>query len=360
MHRAVRRGAFVLAGVLAGCGLAEVLARFAAPIPAEELLFGAPLAAPRDLYTPHPELHMLPTVGFAGEIAALGYRVPLRINSVGTRGPEPGPGPKWLAIGDSFTMGVQVPEEAHFTTKLGAALGVEVLNAGVDGYSTWQAAGRYRGFQIELESVLLGFFLGNDLKDNADYRPLLSPRPAPAGGSATHHAGPMGRPPAMSRPVRWLFAHSVGFAWTRVAWRRWVASEAPEAERFREELGIFTRAGSAQLAELLPPTGQALTELRDAARARGDRLLVAVMPPAFAVSEERAEGTLAAFGLAEPDVDAPRRAVLEMATRLDVETCDLTDALRAGGSAMYLRFDGHLSEAGHAVAAETIAACAAR
>lgn len=356
MHGVVRRASFVFAGLLAGCGLAEVLARYAAPIPAEELLFGAPLVPPRDLYTPHPELRALPTIGFSGEIAALGYRVPLRINSIGTRGPEPGPGPKWLAIGDSFTMGVQVSEEAHFVTKLGEKLGIEVLNAGVDAYSTFQATGRYRGLGIDAEAVVLGFFLGNDLQDNADFR---RPRAASPQAGPPRRA-PTRQPPTISAPVRWLFTHSVGFAWTRVAWRRWGATRTPDEDRFREELGIFTEAGTARLAEILPRTETALAELRDLALSKGDRLLVSVIPPAFALSEARAADTLAAFGLSGPDTDAPRRALLDVTSRLGIETCDLTDAMRAGGSAMYLRFDGHLTAAGHAVVATELATCSAR
>lgn len=340
MHLVLRRAALVGAGLLVGCGLAEVLVHLTAPLPAEELLFGAPLASPRDLFAPDAELHSLPTVGFTGEIAGLGYRVPIRINSVGLRGPEPGGGRSWVAIGDSFTMAVQVPEEEHFATLLGEKLGIEVLNAGVDGYSTWQAVGRYRRLTVDVEAALLGFFLGNDIQDNLGPRkPAAVPRP-PDGGPPPATAA---QPPEPTGAMRWLFTHSHAFAWVRVARRSHGSTASPDAARFREELAIFTEGGARQLARALPKTEAALRGLKEATRARGDGLLVALLPPAFAVDARRAETTLRTFGLTGPDVDAPRRALLDLTRRLDIATCDLTDALRAGGSAMYLRFDGHLS-----------------
>lgn len=344
----LRRIALLLGGLLLALGLAELLARTMAPIPAEELLFGAPDRSPAGLYRPDGTLFLSPTPGFRGAIGP----VELRINGLGTRGPEPGPGPHWLAVGDSFTMAVQVGEAEHFTTKLGAALGVELLNGGVDGYSTGQALLRYQQLaeRVALDGVLLLFFLGNDLTDNQRWpniQATLDPR----------HPPPI---PARETPPAWrslLDGHSRAWGWARVATRRGAIPEA-DRKRFAEELSIFTHGGRARLDDALRMSEAPLAGLRDEAARRGDRVMVAVAPPSFVFDPARAAATLETFGLEGPEVDAPRRGLLALLQRLGLPACDLQPALAAAwDSDPYLRFDGHWTAAGHAVVAGAMADC---
>lgn len=359
--RLIRRLGLGVAGVAAGALLGEGVARLLAPVAAEELLFNAPDAAPRGLYRFSKDLLTETTPGFTGEVASLGYRVPLRIDSHGLRGPEPGPGPNWVAVGDSFTISVQVREADTFPDRLGPKLGVSVLNAGVDGYSTWQATRRYGDLAaaVPLEGVLLTYFLGNDLHDN-ERMPVMMNRPMPPGQEGR------ALPTASTDPfTRFLFRHSVAYAYLRVATKRAALSRPDnfDARRFADELSIFTKGGAQRLAQLLPPTERALAQLRDAARSRRDRLLVAVAPPSFVVDAERAGATLGTFGLSDPDLDAPRLAVLDALRRLDIAACDLTPALQAAedrGEKPYFRFDGHWTATGHAAVADALAACAGK
>jgi hypothetical protein len=354
-------GAAVLGGLLLGAALAETGARVLAPSAGEELLFSAPDAVPEGLYRASPTLLNEPVPGFMGQVASMGYRVPVRINALGLRGGEPTGARRWLALGDSFTIALQVPEADTFEARVGAALGVEVLNGGVDGYSTAQATRRYEALDgpTGAEAVLLTFFLGNDFHDNERIPPLLNGPPPPgAGGHAPVRAS--------TDPLsRFLLRHSVAYAYWRVAQKRAALSAADDFDtrRFREELTIFTRGGAGRLAQLRQASAQALTALRDAARQRGDRLLVAVAPPSFAVDPERAAATLATFGLDDPDVDAPRRAALDVLQQLGIPSCDLTPPLQAAqqaGREGYFRFDGHWTAVGHAVVADTIVDCAGR
>ncbi|HZS10866.1 MAG TPA: SGNH/GDSL hydrolase family protein [Nitrospirales bacterium] len=85
-----------------------------------------------------------------------------------------------LVIGDSFTEGSQVSEEELFTARLEAANpGVEVLNAGVGGYSTVQ---EYlylsrEGLQFNPDLILL-MTVYNDLWENCQsFYPNFGPRP---------------------------------------------------------------------------------------------------------------------------------------------------------------------------------------
>ncbi|MDP2316650.1 MAG: hypothetical protein Q8P41_27395 [Pseudomonadota bacterium] len=362
-----RRLALVVAGLVVGAGAAEAVARVASASPAEELLFRAPDGALRGLYARDATLLSAPVPGFSGTIAAPGYHVDVRIDAEGLRAELEGvaiPAPAadvWLAVGDSFTLALQVDAADTFEARLGAALGVRVRNAGVDGYSTWQSLERYRRLDPVVGSrvVLLTYFLGNDLTDDEVY-PLLRQRTsgADAGGAPLPppDAGGMGLLEGL------LFRNSRLYAYLRVAQARraLLRADNPEAHKFRNELTGFTRGGAGRLEQLVANSRTPLLQLRDATAAAGDRLLVAVAPPAFAVDPQRAADTLAAFGLADPDVDAPRRAVLAMLAGLDIAACDLTPALteaEARGEAPYLRFDGHWSVAGHGVVAREIGGC---
>ena len=72
-----------------------------------------------------------------------------------------------LVLGDSFAWGYGVEESERFSQLLEEALGAEVINAGVSGYSTDQELLWYRneGIKYETDLVIL-VFAGNDVGDN--------------------------------------------------------------------------------------------------------------------------------------------------------------------------------------------------
>jgi lysophospholipase L1-like esterase len=72
-----------------------------------------------------------------------------------------------LVLGDSFAWGYGVEESERFSQLLGETLGVEVINAGVSGYSTDQELLWYRSEGIKYETDLVILELaGNDVGDN--------------------------------------------------------------------------------------------------------------------------------------------------------------------------------------------------
>ena len=182
-RRLLARLGLLCGGLLVGCALAEVTARLIQPNGSSDLLFGAPEATPEGLYVHDPSVMMKPAPGFEATSGSLGYSVPLRINSLGLRGPELSPDDptRWLATGDSFTMAAQVREERTFLALAGQTLDISFLNAGVDGYSTWQALRRYEQLDdtVGASGVLHTLFLGNDLADNERSGPAPSSTPAP-------------------------------------------------------------------------------------------------------------------------------------------------------------------------------------
>lgn len=85
----------------------------------------------------------------------------LCFNSWGLRGiSEPPLEGEWIFLGDSVTAGLHVPEEATFAALFGA------LNAGFDGYSTYQERDRYKRdlYRIRTKNLVL-FVCPNDVTD---------------------------------------------------------------------------------------------------------------------------------------------------------------------------------------------------
>jgi hypothetical protein len=356
---ALGRLGLVVGGLLAGVLAAELAARLIRPEAHADLLFNSPDASPMGLYVNDPVLIMSPTPGFDGRSGSVGYSVPLRFNELGVRGPAPDGQKSWIAVGDSFTLSVQVSEEDSFEGHLSEALGLRVWNAGVDGYSTWQAMERYRRLDDSLASnvVLLTFFLGNDLHDNILYPQIVQTMRNVQAGT------PIMRPPS----IWWqsfLLKNSYIYAHLRVRDRaqQLAAGTDPVLGRWKNELAIFSMRGQGQLRGLAERSWEPLIQLRDLVHQRGDRLVVAVAPPAFVIEQERLDSTFRVVGLdpSEAQPDAPAQAVLRMLQQMGVLACDLTPGLRAAqaeGDSLYFTYDGHWTPRGHAVVSESLVQC---
>lgn len=244
--------------------------------------------------------------GFRGVFRYPEFQTPVRINGQGLRadrdyGPPVAGTRRILAVGDSFTMGYSVVEERTCVRLLGPPW--EVLNAGVPGYSTWQELAwlEEEGWAFRPEIVLLGFFLGNDIADNA--RPEL---------------------PVELRDGR-LIATGVRTAWLPLARHSdlfnlaWRARQGRPAGEDRVEAGWLATAGL-------------IDRLAHRCRERGVRLIVVIIP-------ERGE-------------EGRNRRMAALSVRAGVEAVDLTPALRGPG--LYFPQDGHWTEEGNARAARVV------
>jgi len=358
-RRTLARALLAVGGLALGLVLAEALARAVPPpVGGDFLLPIASLGVPEGLYRPHPWLRSEPTPDFEGVVRSVGHEVNVRINSLGCRGAEPaGDGARLMVVGDSFTIALQVQEDETFSARLSKLLGDEVLNCGVDGYSTWQALERYRlvDNEAQAEGVILVFFLGNDLSDNARAAAQQGSQTPPPPPPEAQHVGAV---------ERWLITHSYLYGYGRLAMARAAlrTTNAEERQRLADELGIFASSGGDRLQSAIEETRHAVRALRDEAQQRGDTLMVAVAPPVFAVDDDRTAPTLALVGLEGVDPDAPRRAMLELLREEAVPACDLSPPLRAAaidGEHPYLLLDGHWSVSGHAVVAQELANCLA-
>jgi hypothetical protein len=110
------------------------------------------------------ELFWAPRPGWRGEF--MGTRV--SINDLGLRGPalEPAKRPgrlRLVCFGDSITFGYGAGDEATYPFLLERALarsGVEVVNAGVTGYTSHQVLGLSRRLAPELEPDVVSVMIG--------------------------------------------------------------------------------------------------------------------------------------------------------------------------------------------------------
>jgi lysophospholipase L1-like esterase len=100
------------------------------------------------------------------------FRTAVRINEKGLRDSEhsykrQNDIERILVLGDSFAWGYGVEESERFSQLLEETLGVEVINAGVSGYSTDQELLWYEneGIKYETDLVIL-VMAGNDVSDN--------------------------------------------------------------------------------------------------------------------------------------------------------------------------------------------------
>ncbi len=355
-----------------GLGIAEVVGRLDGFARGNDLVFMGPMSYPQDIYVQDGGMNY-PNPDFTGTINSFGYSIKPRFSKWGTRGAEPTPGARtWLSLGDSFTIAVQVEEAQTYSARLAASEGVQVLNAGVDGYSTWKESLRavQLGRNFPPEVVLYSFFTGNDFFDNRqsvrhglDDVPLGPGEPgAPKFGLPK--IGVIG--PAMPAWVKFIRDHSVLAAhyWSWSETRRARSGTAPNARRFRDELRLFTTAGAGAGGPDMAATEGALRFAKAAADKLHARAVVAVIPPALVMDLEVASRTFRSVGLdnAPPDLDAAQKLAVGAARAAGVVVCDMLPPLRAAseaGERPYLPFDGHLSVRGHEVVAAAIARCVA-
>ncbi len=370
MRRWMGRLVLLVVGLLLGLVLAEVGARVVAPTPAAELLGEPTRDATPGLYTTHETLGHVPTPGYDRSWPTPEGSIRVRIGPDGYRLPAADPAlPRWIAVGDSYTMAVQAPEDRTFAALLAERRGVSFVNGGVDGYSTWQAAMRYEKLDdlVQAEGVVYVLFEGNDLTDNqvflgrmrfsADAEGRLTLPPA-----NPHFTGQALVPWRSATLMEHLRARSLLLAAIHVVRHRPEVVQHGTLDRYRRETMAMTYVGRGDRQRLLADLRPALLYLKRAAAERGDRLLVALAPAPWMLDPALSEATLVALGQQPGQADLPAfRADLKAAVeREGLATCDLGPSLAASAQAgehPFLRYDGHWSKRGHEVVAEALNAC---
>ncbi len=306
-----------------------------------------------------------------------------------------------VVLGDSHTDGyVDNAEsfatvlEARLRERLGPSDVVEVLNAGVVGYSPAQEYLWYavRGVALAPDVVVLVLYAGNDVSELADpSKPSVDPatggglppaESAPAGAAGPGRFGPHDRLDTL-RVVAWTRA-AVRFGPLAPLWRRFdLPGAVREVGDFHTDTliavlrachGCFWQSlQQAARAERHPErTHEDIGRVADLAialdrrvRADGARLVVAILPTRGQVEPERAnaERTRVAdlLGIAPASLGFEDEVVAELARRLDaagVAAVSLLEPLRqaAPSGAQFYERDWHLDPLGHRTVAAALEA----
>jgi lysophospholipase L1-like esterase len=300
-----------------------------------------PFVSPKTtLFTPDRELGWRMRPGAEGEWG--GVRV--RVNERGLRGPlvplERSPGThRLLFLGDSVTFGFGIERtEEVFPFRVGRdlerelAAPVEVVNAGVGGWSPWQELAflEREGLDYRPDGVVIGFVLNDVTEKLALVR---------YGG--THEGWQLART-ARGTLDRWLSMSALatlareGAALLRFGSDVRLGAQAVETADVRRlvlEPESFPRAWRITL--------ESVGRIAERARRRDVPCLLVIFPYAFQLEDPER-------------TSAPQRRLLAFAGERELPALDLLPLLAEQGRDAFLD-PSHLSPAGHARAARAIA-----
>jgi hypothetical protein len=310
------------------------------------------------------------------------YLTHVRTNALGLRGPaigrQPTPGrARILLAGDSFVEARQVAEHETTAALLGAAVGptCEVVNAGVAGWGTGEEYVYLRdaGLSLRPNLVILVFFMGNDVANNAR-------RANPGSG---WHTGPGFRlqkdgslaeldfDPTPEESALSLLLGRLSFAFTYV--ESGVLAKLGDQDDDDGRSGIvkrdlFSTRESSEVRRAWQLTEALLDNVSRTVTEAGSRLLLVAAPASYQVYPGEAQWLRSqaksdrANGTSEVDMalKAPNRHLAEIAERLGVAYLDLLPALRAAAATsprdrLYFESDAHWTAAGHRVAGRALA-----
>ncbi len=269
---------------------------------------------------------------------------PLDINDYGLRDPRevtlPKPAGTWrvVALGDSFTYGLQIPFERTYSHRLetllreraGSGAGaerIEVWNAGVNGLNSCQELGWLKAYGLPLEPdvVTVGFVMNDVIPTTSAEMPRSFP----------------GR--------TWMLRHPF-YHWLRFnALNRWrLMGTDPEAERIkatiRQHRGFAEEAPSksAVARGYWDEALGCLSEMAAVCRERGIPLVLIVFP------------SLPQMNRPVP-LPEPQALLRELAAREGLILVDLLERYAGAGPSALLESDkSHPSELGNAIAAEEL------
>ena len=284
-----------------------------------------------------------------------------------------------LVLGDSFTEAVQVDQAETFAARLEQTLHVEMIDAGVSGYSTDNELRtfRARGRRFHPDVVLLVLHVGNDILENGPRLYLVSPHglPPKAWLAPVHPNRTLNTCATIHRAAGRAANYVPHFIWRHSRITRFLLTDGlskilqryctrsigpPLIPGVPELLGVYGEPTTLAWQEGWEVTERLLTRLNRAAQRNGARLGVVLAPAGFEYDPR-----LRWYNVLQPstlkhtwDYDYPYRRLGAFFSRMDIPWMSLLPALQAhlqstGDSGCY-EWDGHWTASGHAVVAEAL------
>jgi hypothetical protein len=330
--------------------------------------------------TYHPIYGFFHRPGASGWIETPEYTSYVSINSHGLRDREMEPAKpagtfRVLMIGDSFVEGAQVPFEDGVAKRLEATLRaqagdrpLDVVNGGNAGFGTGQELlfldNDGRTYQPDL--VVLVYFIDNDLPDNgyavARARDLdTSRRPffVPDGnGGIVLRPGVAPPEDHLAGARLWLRKTATYNLFENFL--LWNEARAQEQAQIGKNRPTYLIDPPPEWDEAWWVTEQLLGRVRDTTQGMGAHLVVVLAPSNFQIDEQAWRWLVPGDSRERRyDQEAPNRRLAAIGERQGLQMLDLLPAIRAAhdaGAQLYYPADGHWTSAGHAFAADQIAA----
>lgn len=268
-----------------------------------------------------------------------------------------------LALGDSFTVGANVPLDKAYPQVLERLLNdrsdtrVEVINTGVGGWNPFQYAQYYAhyGRQFQPNAVMVGFFVGNDsYKQQTDAQAL---RTAVLGRRVSREASRSG----LIQARVFLYQHSNLFRYVTnrgqaVSWRLSRSDCSDFTPQYLQLQKRRLNNHRKQSRETIALAGNGLSQIKTI-KALADRdaipLLVALIPDETQVNQALREQIVAPDQASLYDFDMPQTMLKGMFTDAAIPVIDLLPAFRDDGRCLYMN-DSHWTIEGHQLAASRL------
>jgi hypothetical protein len=259
-----------------------------------------------------------------------------------------------FAFGSTFPRGIYLEVLEELLAGSGLPFKVEVLNAGVPGYSTHQELGHLKKFGLRFapDVVVLGLFPTGDVGENHSDQLLevvdgeLSDRAVGPWRRLLLRSPvvPLPRPAACARMRTTGGARSLEEkAWLRIEWER---------------LQVCHPRPPRHIAHGFDVTERLLLELRALLQARSIDLVVLLIPDEVQVDSQVLQKALLAHGgtASDYDLELPQKRLGAFLKKHGVAVVDPLQALRerARAEPVYWPRDTHWNEAGCDVAARAL------
>jgi hypothetical protein len=292
-----------------------------------------------------------------------------------------------LILGDSFTAGLQVPEEETFSKMLETQLQqhypqtkFEVINAGIVGYGTDNqlAYFTHEGYKYQPDLVLLAFFTGNDITDNISQSlyelvdgHLIPVAPPQRTGALVQNWTIEEAPIKKTR--HFLYTNSRLYSVSIELMTYSAIQKIPALVDMLVSLGFveittpLVNYGNFYTFRYLPEKAWLKTEalilqLNQEVEAHGSQLVIAVLPDESDVDQNRRAEILETYAhlTTEQTINGPPPAIQlgQILQKNNILQLQLLTALQNYrqkiGEPLYYKYDGHWTPAGHQVAGQAI------
>ncbi len=276
-------------------------------------------------------------------------------------GPAPQSGTtRVLCVGDSFTFGYGVEGNQAYPYLLNGSKApdnsaIESINGGVMGYGTDNEAAWLQayGWQLKPKIVIVGFYVGNDVRDVILGREKTMV-------DEQGNLLPSSNEPANSVKY-WLAANSHAYVFLRgLAHDIFAPKTKGDTQGFKtyDTASLYFKTEPSDIAGGWGKALGLLDSMRADATAHGAEFVVVVIPTREQVDDAFWQQMLNKFRLNEADLqrDRPQQRLADWSASSGTPIIDLLPGFRAdaGSDPYYYTLDSHWNPAGHTLAAKLI------